>query len=166
MRGRTSRNKGANFERSIAKRLRSWLGDDWEISRNPTDRQKGKTGAGEFEIVGPHIFPFAIECKAHESFDYGQLFRTPITGPFRGFWKQARDQAEAADKMPMLILKKNNGPTLCVLETEAVLMMIPKPARISFLALNEPRCAVFPLDDLLSYPSSCLFEVAPIDVGL
>ena len=107
MGGRKSRNKGANFERAIAKRLRQWLGDDWTVSRNPTDRQKGKTGAGEFEIVGPFPFPFAIECKAHESFSYGQMFRNPVTGPLPSFWDQAKRQAEAAEKAPLLLLKKS-----------------------------------------------------------
>lgn len=166
MRGRKSRNKGANFERHIARLLREWLGDEWEVKRNPTDRQNGRAGAGEFEIVGPYDFPFAIECKAHESFDYGQLFRMPMTGPFNGFWGQAVKQAESAGKMPMLVLKKNNGPVLCAMESSAIKLLVPLPERMSFMSVEQPRCIVFPLPVLLEQPASCLFEVAPAAVGL
>tara|TARA_R100000664_G_scaffold794_2_gene2334 strand:+ start:535 stop:1035 length:501 start_codon:yes stop_codon:yes gene_type:complete len=166
VRGRGSRNKGANFERQVARLLRKWLGDDWEVKRNPTDRQNGKAGAGEFEIVGPYTFPFAIECKAHESFDYSQLFRVPATGPFSGFWEQASKQAQSADKMPMLILKKNNGPVLCAMEPTAIKLIVPRPERMSFMSLERPRCIVFPLSVLLEQPASYLFEVAPVATGL
>jgi len=164
--GRKSRNKGANFERAIARLLRDWLGDEWEVKRNPTDRQNGKAGAGEFEIVGPYEFPFAIECKAHESFDYGQLFRVPATGPFCSFWKQAQCQADSAGKIPMLILKKNNGPVLCAMDMASVMSLVPRPERMSFMSIEEPRCIVFPLSVLLDQPSSYLFEVASSDKGL
>jgi hypothetical protein len=159
MGGRKSRNKGASFERAIATRLREWLGDEWEIKRNPTDRQKGKAGAGEFEIVGPREFPFAIECKAHESFSCEQLFRVPITGPFSGFWDQANSQARAARKWPMLILKRNNGPVLCAMDPEAAISLIPSPERAPCLTVHSPRCCVVPLQVVLDEPASRLFEL-------
>ena len=94
------------------------------MKRNPTDRQKGKAGSGEFEIVSDHPldppFPFSIECKAHESFKYAQLFRQPLTGPLPEFWAQAVSQAEAASKRPLLILKRNNGPTLVAAQAKDI----------------------------------------------
>ena len=149
MGGKKSRNKGANFERAIATRLRQWLGEDWEVKRNPTDRQNGKAGAGEFEIVGPHQFPYAIECKAHESFDYGQLFRNPVTGPFLGFWEQAVEQAASAEKDPMLILKRNSGPVLVALKPGAVTYELSNKEGGSVLRIRGV-CHVFPLEDLLA----------------
>ena len=139
--------------------MREWLGDEWEVKRNPTDRQKGRAGAGEFEIVGPHQFPFAIECKAHESLDYGQLFRVPVTGPFLGFWRQTRSQAVAARKRPLLIMKRNNGPILCVMEPNVATSLLEPLARLPCLSMGEPRCTVLPLHRLLSQPCSRLFEI-------
>jgi hypothetical protein len=159
MSGRKSRNKGANFERDIAKRLRSWLGEDWTVKRNPTDRQKGKAGAGEFEIVGPHPFPFAIECKAHETFNYSQIFRTPITGPLPGFWEQAVDQADSAEKLPMLFVKKNNGPTIVALPRCALTYAIAFNEEGSFARLNELNCVAFGADRLFGIQSSFLYDV-------
>ena len=159
MGGKKSRNKGANFERAIATRLRQWLGDDWTVKRNPTDRQKGKAGAGEFEIVGPFSFPFAIECKAHESFDYGQLFRVPVTGPFGGFWQQAKDQAEAAEKRPLLFLKRNNGPILVGIELSALSGILGVAELGSLLRLNDLGCCVVPIESFLSAFPSALYEL-------
>ena len=159
MGGKKSRNKGANFERAIAARLRQWLGDDWTVKRNPTDRQKGKAGAGEFEIVGPFPFPFAIECKAHESFDYGQLFRTPVTGPFEGFWEQAKAQADAAEKLPLLLLKRNNGPILVAMGLNIFSDILSLAEAGSLLRLYDLGCCVLPMESLLGVPSSKLYEV-------
>ncbi len=161
MGGRKSRNKGANFERAIAKKLREWLGEDWEVKRNPTDRQKGKTGAGEFEIVGPFEFPYAIECKAHESFDYGQLFRVPVTGPFISFWEQAKDQADAAEKSPLLIFKRNNGPVLVALNWRGFWPIVSASGIEtvhSLLRLYEHDCVVIPLEVFLGLKPSALYE--------
>tara|TARA_R100000005_G_scaffold96148_1_gene81018 strand:- start:1169 stop:1657 length:489 start_codon:yes stop_codon:yes gene_type:complete len=160
--GKKSRNKGANFERAIARKIREWLGEDWEVKRNPTDRQKGKAGAGEFEIVGPFEFPFAIECKAHESFDYSQLFRVPVTGPFESFWKQAKNQAEAAEKAPLLIFKRNNGPVLVALNWKGFWPLIAASgidAVQSLLRLYSYGCVVIPLEVLLSIDPLALYEI-------
>ena len=159
MGGKKSRNKGANFERAIAKRLREWLGDDWTVKRNPTDRQKGKAGAGEFEIVGPFPFPFAIECKAHEAFDYGQLFRVPVTGPFEKFWEQAKDQAEAAEKRPLLFLKRNNGPILVGVELNAISNIINVAEVGSLLRLYDLGCCVLPMESFFNTFPSVLYEI-------
>ena len=159
MGGKKSRNKGANFERAIAKRLREWLGDDWTVKRNPTDRQKGKAGAGEFEIVGPLPFPFAIECKAHESFDYGQLFRTPLTGPFVGFWEQAKAQAEAAEKRPLLFIKKNNGPVIAVLGSDSIADIRPVTEYGRQLRIYHMDCYVIEAASFFATYPSMLYEI-------
>ena len=91
-----SRSKGRGFEQQIARDLRAWLGDGWTVTRAQTDRQGGQVAsvAGEFQIDGPWEFPFAIECKAHEAFEYSQLWTSPIVGPLPKFWSQAVRQAE------------------------------------------------------------------------
>jgi len=160
--GKKSRDKGANFERAIAKHLREWLGDEWEVKRNPTDRQKGKTGAGEFEIVGPFDFPYAIECKAHESFEYSQLFKVPVSGPFISFWSQAKRQAEAAEKAPLLIFKRNNGPVLAAISWKGF-WPIAAASGIetvhSLLRLYDHDCIVIPFSSFLKLRPSAMYEI-------
>jgi hypothetical protein len=157
--GKKSRNKGAAFERAIAIRLRKWLGDDWTVKRNPTDRQKGKAGAGEFEIVGPRVFPFAIECKAHESFEYSQLFKDPVSGPFLSFWEQATDQANSAEKKPMLFLKRNNGPVLVAMKSCEATAMLSVAEIGTMLRLYDIGCYVISADALFELRPSLLYEV-------
>ena len=162
MGGKKSRNKGANFERAVATKLREWLGDEWTVSRNPTDRQKGKTGAGEFEVVGPFRFPFAIECKARESFDYGQLLRVPATGPFISFWGQAKDQAGAAEKAPLLIFKRNNGPVLAAMgwdEFTPLLGASGVETVHSLIRLYDHDCVIIPFEVFLKLRPQSLYEL-------
>ena len=159
MSGRKSRNKGANFERAIAKRLREWLGEDWTVKRNPTDRQNGVAGAGEFELVGPFPFPFAIECKAHESFDYSQLFRRPLTGPLSGFWSQAMSQAQSCGKRPLLLLKRNNGPILAVAEIDTLRGVGILAESSCVMRLYDLGCCVFPAEDLFGTCPAVLYEI-------
>lgn len=107
-----SRSKGRAFEQKIATQFREWLGEEWVVSRNPTDRQHGqvKDSCGEFTIDGPRKFPWAVECKAVEAFDYNQLWTGK--GPFGDFWAQAVRQADIAGLQPLLIFKRNLGPIL------------------------------------------------------
>jgi hypothetical protein len=111
-----SRTKGKSFEQDIARDLRAWLGDDWTVERNQTDRQAGDTGtAGEFNIrhrTGAAGFPWCIECKAYADWDEGQLWRVPVVGPVPRFWKQAVRQAAAVGLRPLLIAKRNRGEVL------------------------------------------------------
>ena len=159
MGGRKSRNKGASFERAIARRIRDWLGEDWTVKRNPTDRQKCAAGAGEFEIVGPFDFPFAIECKAHESFDYSQLFRRPLTGPLIGFWEQAVAQADSCGKLPLLLMKRNNGPVLAVAGIDVVRGAGILAECSCVMRLYDMGVCVFPAVDLFNTCPEVLYEI-------
>lgn len=115
-----SRAKGRSFEQRIATDLREWLGPAWTVARNQTDRQGGQVSgsAGEFTIdCHGQVCPFVIECKAHESFDYGHLLDPALPGPFRRFWAQAQRQADkSGNGRPLLILKRNRGPVLAALD--------------------------------------------------
>jgi hypothetical protein len=113
-----SRTKGKAFEQAIARDLREWLGEDWLVERNQTDRQRGATGtAGEFSVArrdlgsGPP-FAWCIECKAHAAWDEGQLWRSPVVGPLPGWWVQARRQASAVQLKPVLVAKRDRGEVL------------------------------------------------------
>ena len=111
------RAKGRAFEQSIARDLRAWLGDGWTVTRTPTDQQRDQAQrgqAGEFTVVGPGRFTWALECKAHKDFDLRQLWRRPIDGPLPGWWRQATGQAAKVGARPMLVVKVARGETLCI----------------------------------------------------
>lgn len=113
-----SRTKGKSFEQEIARDLRAWLGDGWIVERNQTDRQRGATGtAGEFSIMPREVgkgerFPWCIECKARADWNEGQLWRVPVAGQVREYWRQAVRQANAVGLRPLLIAKRDRGEVL------------------------------------------------------
>ena len=111
-----SRTKGKSFEQEVARDLRAWLGDGWTVERNQTDRQRGATGtAGEFSIKAPagaEPFPWCIECKARADWNEGQLWRVPVAGQVREYWRQAVRQAAAVGLRPLLIAKRDRGEVL------------------------------------------------------
>ena len=121
--GRNGRSAGRRFEQQIARDLRDWLGEDWRVARNQTDRQKGQVEGcyGEFMIEGPTAFPFTIECKDRGEFDEHQLWKPEQTAAFRGYWEQAKAQAEQAGTMPLLIFKKA-GPRPRLIAMPGVLL--------------------------------------------
>lgn len=179
---RNGRRIGAQFERRLAIDLRQWLGEDFTVSRNPTDRQKGQTGtAGEFEIAGPYTFPFVIEAKAHSSFSLRQLFRSPITGPLESWWEQACEQADsinhstnepaATTLLPLLICREKGYPVVAIMRyhtsralQHAARSTLESPmhvARVEVFAdvMERETLHVWRWDDLLEVDSMALREL-------
>ena len=58
------------------RRERRYHGEDYTVTRNPTDRQGGQDGRsfGEFSVDGPRRFPFVVECKA-EGLTWARVLR-------------------------------------------------------------------------------------------
>jgi hypothetical protein len=139
-----SRSKGRGFEQKIATQFREALGENWKVTRNQTDRQGGQVegSAGEFTFNGPkladgtnQVFPWCVECKAHEDFEYSQLWTG--TGPFKGFWEQACEQAAVVNLKPLLILKRNFGPLLAATWDEAY----PSLPNVNTMTIHLPNTA-------------------------
>jgi hypothetical protein len=171
-----SRAKGARFERAIANDIRVWLGEDWVVSRNPTDRQCGQDGenAGEFAIRGPHVFPFVIECKSGSGFDARQLFRDPVNGPLEAFWEQACRQADAAYvrqelgaayRQPLLIARRTRGETLAFMRPAPSLVLAYERWRHRMVieigrdGFDGDELHVWRWNDLINVPAIRLWEV-------
>jgi len=158
------------MERRIANDLRTWLspeatGELWTVQRAQTDRQAGQTvgHAGEFVVEcttdRSQRFPFAIECKAEKAWHEGQLWSIPVAGPItstskrRGYWQQAVEQASAAQLKPLLIVKRNHGPVLAIMERKVWTAM----------GLYRLPLLRFKLDtwDLVALPWAVLLEAHP-----
>lgn len=90
-----SRNKGANFERQIAKELFLMTG----IAFSRDLEQYRATDHGDLIADDPH-WPFIIECKA---------FAAGV-GCKPSWIEQAEKAAHAAGKFPCVIWKYNNRP--------------------------------------------------------
>jgi hypothetical protein len=99
------RNKGAQFERSIAKMLEAELGISFK-----RDLEQYRAGDHGDLIADDPDFPFVIECKR-----YAQG-----TGCRPAWWAQATAAAEAASRLPCVIYKYDRRDIRCVISFTAV----------------------------------------------
>ena len=111
---KNSRTKGANGERNAAKRWSEWTGD--HLRRTP---QSGGWSNAKFGVTGDLVcdrpkFPFSLEIKVREGWDLEDLItgvRRDGTRSILEWWAQTR-RACPANKMPVLVFKKNHGVPL------------------------------------------------------
>jgi len=91
------RQKGAAFERDIARQLDAELG----IAFRRDLIQYQERGRGDLVRVDGEPFPFVIECKRYAK------------GPIRPeWWRQACDAARPAGAMPALVCRFDRGPVI------------------------------------------------------
>lgn len=101
-----SRNKGASFERDVAKQIYLELG----ISLKRDLRQYQQAEYGDLVTDDPR-WPFAVECKRYK------------TGPIGGspaWWQQVETAAANLKLTPVLIYKYDRMPIRCVLKMNGV----------------------------------------------
>jgi hypothetical protein len=173
---KNSRRIGAAFERQIAIDLRSWLGDDYTVSRNPTDRQGGQDGRsfGEFSVDGPRRFPFVVECKAERAFSLRMFFRDPLPALISTYWEQASRQAAAtfggtewaAAAHPLLIVRERHYPIVCMMRNGASMRIVGAGEQRPIMrvvvhseTVDAEELDVWRWDDLMSVDSMCLGEL-------
>ena len=101
-----SRQKGAAFEREVAKALLLELG----ISFKRDLRQYQTSGHADLTPSDP-AFPFELELKRYAS--------GPINGP-DAWWQQVCAAAERTRKRPALIYKYDRQPIRCVVEMQGI----------------------------------------------
>lgn len=162
--GAHSRNKGRAWEQAVARDLRAWLGDEFSVKRLRTDEQRGMDHAGEFQVTGPWRFPWAVECKAHASFDVRQLWKTPISGPFPEFWRQCAEQARACARAPLLVINVPRGENLAVMRhtCRPALKLLPPIMALSvddYDTLTTETLVVVPWKRLLAVDAGLLREL-------
>lgn len=125
-----SKNKGSNFERTIAKDFTKWWNDaglEGKFFRTPGS---GALAYREQEdVIGdlctPKGFPFTIECKNQEGWKLEDLFSEKIEcntdkGSISGWWKQSCIEAYRANKKPMLIVKRNFYDPLVIIPIDSI----------------------------------------------
>jgi len=99
------RNKGASFERQVAKMLHEELG----VSFKRDIEQYRAADHGDLVPDDPD-FPFIIECKRYAN----------GTGCAPQWWKQAERAADAEGKLPCVIYKFDRRDIRCVVPLTAL----------------------------------------------
>jgi len=132
-----SKNKGNRGETQVVKLLREYWGDN-SFQRNLESGAAGTLlerrgapkhviGALKGDIMTPENFPFCVEVKNYQSIDLFAIFRNPENNDVEQWWKQCCDDAEAAQKIPMMFMKYNFGSWYVVLDINKMERFISFP---------------------------------------
>jgi len=115
--GASSRRKGANFERGLAKKLKKWWPGNYEFKRTPQSGgsalKEGFDMAGDICTNAPD-FRYHIEAKnSPGSFKGFHQFFTADKFKVWEWWEQAiKDCPE--HRTPLLIVNRFDQPTWCI----------------------------------------------------
>ena len=111
------RNKGAGFERKIAKSLTEWSGKTFDrVFRSGGGAAKGDIAPAY------HSWPFVAELKNRESWGHHDLFNNK--GNIWKWWSKVCQEAADAKKYPLLIIKRNRHPALVILNRSDCLALL------------------------------------------
>lgn len=104
-----SRDKGARFERSLAKDFSKWTGILWDR----TFRSGGGDVKGDIAPVdsGTH---FCVEIKNRESWRHSDLFN--VQGEIFNWWDKLIEDAQHNQQLPLLVFKRNRHKALALLD--------------------------------------------------
>lgn len=149
--------KGGSFERSICVQLSQWVSQGkrtdlfWRSAmsggRATVAHRKGESvrQAGDITAVAPegHVLTgqYYVECKHYRDLDLVGFFLND-KGKLAGFWRTAKREAEKHGRMPMLIAKQNNVPTIMIL-------MARDFSGPSVDLIDQTRARVYKFDEVL-----------------
>lgn len=148
-----SREKGKSFELKVSRILSEWWGMDFRRTPN----SGGFHWRNDHRVAGDIIpppgakFPFTVECKKHESWDFEQIVKN--TGDVEKFWQQACSDAERVQLKPMLIFSKNRSPDYVMMFYIDFIMIVGDNSNaLTYFILNRPekeQRVIFVLQDFI-----------------
>jgi hypothetical protein len=151
--------KGGEYERSICKQLSLWVskGKDvdlyWRaaISGGRATVQKGKVRqSGDITAVAPeaHVLTdkLYIECKFYKNLSIDCFIKGK--GTLIDFWKVAVKESSKYNKIPVLIFKQNNWPTMFGTSCDGVYLLKIEPP----LSYHTEDMHLMKFEDLLKIP--------------
>lgn len=113
--GAGARNKGGNYERTVAKKFSEWWGGQFSRTPGSGSLHWGSDQRIAGDIVPPQgmDFPFVIECKKHEGWTLDNVFLN--TGEPKNWWAQVVTDARRVKLIPMLIFSRNRAKDFIML---------------------------------------------------
>jgi hypothetical protein len=141
------RQKGAMFERHIAKRIVDAFTEfgvtKVDCYRTPSSgghRYAKEADPGDLVISERlrGVFPFHVECKHHRDVDLWTLLVSPPKKSWKFFhWLRQAIEATTSDNLhPMVVFKANSMPILCAIP--ATINTIPLIGSFSFIHVHTP----------------------------
>ena len=173
--------KGNRFEREIASRLSAWWEESTGIkkgfARTPGSggwaKTSGTAETGSYvagDIVCPKSFPFVVECKDDESFQFHLLISSYEKSSFKQWWEKLCGEAEAVGKYPLLVFTRNRWPRFCCMREKDFRSAATLAPSGPVIKLDVPReqkgggggtVVIFQFDDFLA---SVYLSIVPLIV--
>ena len=171
--------KGAQYERDICKKLSLWLtrGEREDIfwrsamsgGRATVGKKQGKdlsAQAGDLtavhELGNKFINDFFVECKFYKDLEAARIVYGTGPGILEQFMAKAIEEAHSYQKLPLLIAKQNHKPDLAILTHNGLHTLglnrdIPMPWNLSMLIDGTP-VYIFKLEVLLENADLDFYE--------
>ncbi|UXR28888.1 hypothetical protein [Bacillus paranthracis] len=162
---KNSRAKGSTFERKVAKELTAWWGEEFHRVPASGGLRWGEDNRVVGDIVAPEgsDFPFTIECKKREGWNFEQLIKG--TGEVTSWWLQAvtdRERLNDVTKHPLLVFSKNRSPEFYMMEYSLwkKFPTLEKNYFITSFTINNVlhRVVVGFFDELLNVPKQTILD--------
>ena len=173
-----SKNKGSSFERKTAKDLSLWSSynkDDDVFYRSQssgarftsrqkvnltTENQHGDICASNDKGIW-FTKIFFIECKHYTELNLWSLITKNKSGNIVKWWDKAVKESKSISKIPILIIKQNNKPTLLMTDNNLrhYLTYFTRNYQMSIKFDNLPEAYIYLFEDFLKIDPESLNEL-------
>lgn len=144
----SGKGKGSAWERDVCKHLSKWVqGTEkpYLFWRQPlsgglaTISELNRDLSGDIRSISPKSewWPFSVECKnGYPKTSFWQHFKNIKNFNIKMFWIQCLNDAEKANKYPMLVYKKKNNKAIVGINNTVNILLPPKLDNISSIQMN------------------------------
>lgn len=150
--------KGHSFELKVAKLLSKWWGEDGSFQRTPLSGGWSKLSKATKDIadrvrgdlICPSEFPFFVECKCDESFDFHLILQGYSKSVFKNWWDVLVNKSIETSYKPMLIFSKNYWKIFVALDKKDYdKLHMRGHCKFIFCDNKDKKIVIFLLDDFL-----------------
>ena len=110
--GLNARSKGRRGEMQAVEFMKEWTGMDFRRTPGSGGLRGHVADYTEGDIVcvkKNYIFPLCLEVKNYKELNFSHLLYD-VKSDILGFWKQTKDSAKRAEKIPILLMRYNGLP--------------------------------------------------------
>jgi hypothetical protein len=125
------RQKGSRFELDLAKTISVWWCQDESLKDKRAEELPfrraplsggwdKKAAASDLIVTGllAHPWPFALEAKCQECWDWEGLFKNNDKWPVKAYWDQCCEAAKHSNLRPLVLFTKNRSPIYFAMRPE------------------------------------------------
>jgi len=155
-----SRAKGARSERVLVKLFTEWWGADF--GRTPlsggaftSKKMRDDLNASGDLVCSDPLFPYTVECKHVEGFEFSQLLTAPRCD-FYSWWDQTIGETSQG-KIPLLVFTKNRSPWFFAMYTKDTNKL--RLGRCLFIDIHTDNVTIGLLTNLMTHENRLMLSL-------